>query len=247
MNHDPDELQACALCLQDRALLNSHIWSEFLYSEIYDEKHRAKMIDLSQMEPPKTIQKGIREPLLCDECETQLSGYESYSARVLRSIPNVDHSQAGTTLEVPDVDYHRFKLFQMSLLWRASVTTESMFSRVDLGPYEEELRQLLTAGDPGSKDDFGCLMGTICRPNVLASFTRSPVKMRIQGRIAYNFLLFGFHWFFVVARDSCLLPHAQYFIDTDNVLRLPVSGKTEESEVGFLAELLRDHSRVSKG
>ncbi len=63
----------CRLCLRDRPLRNSHIASEFLYRELYDEKHRAFQADALKGGAPSLIQKGLREPLLCTDCERDLN------------------------------------------------------------------------------------------------------------------------------------------------------------------------------
>jgi len=70
----------CKLCKKEAELRYSHILPEFLYSGVYDELHRTLEIT---PDDERTIQKGIREYLLCQKCETKLSRYETYAAKLL--------------------------------------------------------------------------------------------------------------------------------------------------------------------
>jgi len=78
-----DNNGVCRLCLKPSILRNSHILPEFLYSEVYDEKHRG--IAVSQ-ERDTVFQKELREYLLCQSCETKLSRYEKYAKETIEKI-----------------------------------------------------------------------------------------------------------------------------------------------------------------
>src|SRR5680860_660682 len=70
----------CKLCGTSAAIVKSHILPEFVYQNLYDPQHR--FLDLgSSNEKTLTIQqKGLRERLLCKDCEIKLCKYESYAA-----------------------------------------------------------------------------------------------------------------------------------------------------------------------
>ena len=62
-------VRACALCGSDlRPLRNSHIIPEFMYKAIYDDKHRHYLLSSLSGDADSGIQKGFREPLLCEVC-----------------------------------------------------------------------------------------------------------------------------------------------------------------------------------
>jgi hypothetical protein len=56
-----------------------------------------------------------------------------------------------------NVDYRLLKLFAIAVLWRASVSSHSFFSRVRLGPFEENAREMLLQRDPGDATTFATL------------------------------------------------------------------------------------------
>ena len=70
----------CALCLQARPLCDSHIIPPFLFESFCDEKER--LFVLSTKHQPQIEQKGFRDWLLCKECESRRSAWESYAARL---------------------------------------------------------------------------------------------------------------------------------------------------------------------
>jgi len=104
------------------------------------------------------IQKGWRERLLCRSCEGRFSQWEHWFAAFWKGAPdstlNNDPLGGGQIYARNGVEYGPFKLFHLSVLWRASVASREEFGTVSLGPYEEKLRRLLLAGDPGPDDHF---------------------------------------------------------------------------------------------
>jgi hypothetical protein len=150
----------CALCKRDEPLLNSHIVLEFLYRPHYDEKHRTLLFD--QRNAPSTmLQKGLRERLLCGECEGRLQVYEDYFARYwYKEQPPPDVLEAPEVI-LTDIDYSRFKLFVLSIAWRASVS--QLAPEMSFGPHEEPMRAMLISANAGSMEQYPIRAGGHCR------------------------------------------------------------------------------------
>src|SRR5438105_1743417 len=72
----------CALCLRERPLPRSQIVPEFMHGQMYDDKHRFFGISNIESKTNKLFQKGLREELLCADCEQHIGRYESYASRV---------------------------------------------------------------------------------------------------------------------------------------------------------------------
>src|SRR5690554_1024049 len=126
----------CLLCEESRELCNSHIIPEFVYKALYDDKHRFHTLSVSGSAPPSYGQKGLRERLLCASCETQLSVHERYVNLLFTGQTQINVSRKGSLIEVNGIDYRHFRLFGMSILWRAHVSNLPFFAAVDLGPHE---------------------------------------------------------------------------------------------------------------
>ena len=110
----------CKLCHFEKKLCQSHIIPESAYGSLYDDKHRFK--EVSNIQKKLTIhQKGLRECLLCDECEQRLNKYDSYFADLWYQNNAAPSNADQELICISDIEYHRFKLFHMSVLWRAGV------------------------------------------------------------------------------------------------------------------------------
>ena len=146
----------CKLCLQEKRLLNcSHIISDFTYQDLYDENHKINKIqDLSN--PMKFIRVSSGEydkGILCEECEQKIGKFENYAAVILfggniakkempRFISQVN-PHGVEYISIQNIDYRKFKLFLLSLLWRASISKRDYFKHVRLGKYEDEIRKMI--------------------------------------------------------------------------------------------------------
>jgi hypothetical protein len=49
-------------------------------------------------------------------------------------------------------------MFFISVLWRASVSSQHHFKGVSLGPFEEIARKMIFTNDPAQKDDFSVII-----------------------------------------------------------------------------------------
>jgi hypothetical protein len=117
--------------------------------------------------------------------------------------------QRGSRITIEGIDYARFKLFQLSILWRASVSTLEFFRLVSLGPHEERLRQMLSACDPGSPEEFGCVVVFAHdRGHDLSDTFFNPEPMRWAGRRMYKFFFAGAVWLYHCDRQPPA-PHLQ--------------------------------------
>ena len=151
----------CKLCLQPKELRRSHIIPEFCYKATYERTiHRATVL-LANPSGKTYVQKGFRDNLLCDDCEQFLNkNYENpfktfwYDGGALPDPVPAPTSPDVDLIMVTGLDYTTFKLFHLSILWRASVATGDRFNTISLGPYEEKVRQMLLNKDPGPVDHY---------------------------------------------------------------------------------------------
>ncbi|HYO46580.1 MAG TPA: hypothetical protein VEY33_07825 [Gemmatimonadota bacterium] len=116
----------CRLCGRFGKLCDSHIFSEFLYGPIYDETGHFIAASTNPRHQPRLMQKGIWGNLLCEECERRFNVHATYAADVLRKADSL-FGEHGESVEL-EVDFHSFRQFGMSLLWRAHHSPQHMFA-----------------------------------------------------------------------------------------------------------------------
>lgn len=198
-----DTTSTCALCLESADLKRSHIIPEFLYRQLYDEKHRFHVLSSLSDQRNGKEQKGLREQLLCEICEGRFSVWERYASLLLNGGIEITYRTEGNLIYLSGIDYQQFKLFQMSILWRAGISRLPFFKRVTLGPYQEELRKLLLLGEAGSPYRYGCLMfGLKHEGQALCDVIMEPSQTRLEGHRGYRFVFGGIVWVFFVTKHE---------------------------------------------
>jgi hypothetical protein len=234
----------CALCLQEKDLCQSHIFPEFFYRPMYDEKGRYFQISTSPTKRNVTRQKGIWEKILCRECEGQLSQLEDYARRVLYGGIEIVISEQPGKLIIHNMEYTKFKLFQMSLLWRAGVSKRPEFNKVSLGPHQERLRQRIFSGNPGAPYEYGCMI--ICTPSLpkeINDLIIPPECVRVDGHRRYRTMLGGMWWLFFVSGQMCDLEQRNLFLTPDG--RMPVFFEDNHS-VEFIRKFAAELKHAGK-
>jgi hypothetical protein len=217
----------CKLCQKESKLRYSHILPEFFYLPLYDDLHRAMSIPSDEKE--KLVQKGMREYLLCQECETKLSKYEGYAARLIPKIPNFPRDSSGLFVYSDDLDYKQFKLFQLSILWRASVSQSKMFAQVNLGSkHEERIRCMLHEEIPGRSSDYGCFMVTFPNPKKLSGIIWSPARVKLFGHNGYKLMTGNLMWYFFVTSHAPNAEFQNFFVQESGMLRVWLDMNGEE-------------------
>src|SRR3989338_1861754 len=193
----------CALCFADKELRNSHVIPEFMYDSLYDEIHRFHILSREPDERNHMKQKGLREPLLCETCEQLFSRYERYVSLLFHCGLELEYETHGRVVIVRNIDYAKLRLFQLSVLWRAGISTLSFFSQVKLGKHQEHLRRMLRAEDTGQTWQYGCLMFSLLHEGQLQTdLIIQPSWTRVDNVFAYRFVFGGYIWLFCVANHQ---------------------------------------------
>jgi hypothetical protein len=222
----------CALCLCERSLRRSHIIPEFLYKPLYGAAHRALTIhrDLPYI---RRIGRGLRERLLCGKCEKLIKKYEDYfKMRWYDTSPLPPDVPIGSNVMViGGLDYEQFKLFHLSILWRASVSSLDEFGEVSLGPHEERVRRMLLDADAGSIHEYRILATLLLRPGSRiphSGVMGIPERRRLDGRWAYTSVYAACAWHIFISSHAsqdldltALKPDGTMMIPMIDIRRIP--------------------------
>lgn len=235
----------CRLCLQNKELCESHLIPEFFYKPLYDFKHRFEVVKLLDGPQKQYLQKGTREKLLCSKCETKLSRLEDYARRLFYGGEEFLLSEEESKLVVRGIDYVRFKLFQLSVLWRAAVSNHNFFQGVKLAPgHEERLRKMLHTETPGEFYEYGCvLLGLRARNGTaMDQLMERPFSFRSDGHRCYRFLFGGHYWVFVVSKHTSAFLHKDFFLSEDGTLIVHLIPPEATGTVRKFARILKELS-----
>lgn len=234
----------CDLCLEDKSLKKSHIIPEFFYKPIYEEDPKRYFgVSTDSSERIDHRQKGIWDRLLCGDCEQHLSRWESYASTLLYQKAQVEEISVG--LRVVNVEYKTFKLFLLSLLWRAGATGRKEFSEVSLGPHEEKLRKMLIESEPGPPEKYGC-MPVLCPEykDLLQKMIISPDTVKVRAHHVVRFLLGGIFWNFFVSSHTPSIASENVFLTKNGDLTILAESEFTSDYIEQLYERWKDSGNL---
>lgn len=137
-------------------MIRAHVIPEFFYRDL---KQVDDLYHVAPGERPKRSPIGAYDAgILCSACDGQFSSYEAYASQFLKDTPEGGVAEFSMGVKagyaVSSYRYDLLKLFFLSVLWRASISTLPVFSKINLGPYEDKIREMLRAKSPGRSNDF---------------------------------------------------------------------------------------------
>jgi len=145
----------------------------------------------------RLVQQGLREHLLCDACEQYINtNFEiPFKQQWLDGRPLQSPWPSGQVQTI-QVDYPSFKLFHLSVLYRASISTLPTFSKISLGPHEGRIRNMLQKRDPGPSNEYPILGYAVIedRSSEIVPFVGLPVSVRQNGWRCCGLSYGGVQW-----------------------------------------------------
>lgn len=186
----------CKLCEIDKNLIQAHIIPRAFFVAVNpDPNNPSKIITNKKDIYPKKSRIGVYdENILCGECDGKFQKYDNYAISVFR-----DKSIAFENLVIEgkfsgyliNPDYKLLKLFFLSMLWRAGISTHIFYSQVCLGPHEKIIKEMLMSENPGSSSDYAVILGKFDEDPELVPIIH-PWKNRIENVLYYNFVFYGY-------------------------------------------------------
>ena len=159
----------CQLCGEDKKLIKAHITPKCLnrlIQELYPAEHMIKISKKPGTYPKRTPAGEYDDSILCAACDNHVLGsLDTYAGELLgkkiymntiTKYPIMNATQQYCI--IPEYDYSSLKLFFLSVLWRMSVSTRPSFTKVNLGPYEAQIRDMLLRKYPGPPETFSIVL-----------------------------------------------------------------------------------------
>jgi hypothetical protein len=234
----------CALCQSNSPLRDSHIIPEFLYKELYDELHRFHVVPFDASELERFKQKGFYEKLLCEACEQKFSVWEKHAKEAFCEGTGITIKQSGELFKLSNLNYHKFRLFLFSLLWRMDVSSQDFFKLVDLGgKHEKVLRLALLNENPLAPLEYPCLMSIVHNSGKLpfSQLSTQPIHMKSEGKHCHCVVISGMLFQFYVTNHSLPAIFADASINKKGEMRIAIN---EVQKIPFLAEYVSSLGHV---
>lgn len=197
-------MPTCCLCGLDKQLIKAHIIPRKLYEPIRQASSGSppgdqvpRMYAVGTTQKSKQSQSGAYDPnILRGNCDGDVIGpWDQYGQSLLLDSPQPenylpDNTGKPTAYKIDNFDYKKFKLFFMSILWRAEITNHQFFKHISLGPWEKKLRDMIHSQDPGTEHDFSVL--PFKYEGDFSEIMQNPSKQRQGGINFYRFRIPGY-------------------------------------------------------
>ena len=248
-SHEP-VIDKCRLCLETKELRFSHIISKFFFRKMRhgDPSNKAVYLSMGGEEGKvEYVQDTWQEYLLCVDCEARLEKYETYVSELLyhpkASAPK--HVDTDKKRILRGIQPEKFKLFQLSILWRAGVSSLSIFNRIRLTSDEQEfLRRVLLGVSPYLYEQFWCdLITYYDRAKLLKESVHVIIQPTFEirkGQVFYHFVFGGYVWSFYMRNLRPKAAKVMNFRDNGKYI-VP---KQDFFKIGVIHETIKEAARM---
>lgn len=149
-----------------------------------------------------TLQNGIKQHSFCEVCEQHFNKHfeTPFLEQWVRASPLPDPWRMND-VHWAKFDYSAFKLFHLSVLFRASVCSLPTFSDVPLGPHEERIRKMLLTCDAGTQSEYPIFGYAVIHHenHQLIRMVSRAGKSRINGHRCWGIMYGGVQWWISVS------------------------------------------------
>jgi hypothetical protein len=246
----------CQYCGNERRLVDAHIVpAAFCREMLAPGETTLYVMAMDPEQRPKRLPVGpYDQRILCRDCEDRFEKLDDYAARLL--IRGRETAFRKEMLEQSEIyvceqfDYARLKLFVLSVLWRASVSTLSFYNRVALGSRLARVGEMLDRSDPGVPEELGFILTrwvAVPGKNLPPKFLASPVKREYDGAQCVKLYLAYFVAEVCISPGGFREPFSDLVVAPDRpitAIGLPLSGS---SDVGVFHQTLLKQWRPGGG
>ena len=185
----------CKLCGENKKLIKSHIIPEGFYRPLRSGSMIPEIHSNINGVFPKRSPIGIYDKsILCEKCDKYIGLWDGYAQQLLiQDFSEELAVQKGNTkaaYKIDNFDYKQLKLFFLSILWRASISSQPFYSRIQIGSHERILKEMITAEDPGEPYDYAVSLAKFSDPSLIAML--DPHKKSFDGINYCQFYITGF-------------------------------------------------------
>lgn len=246
---------ACKLCLQEKNCIKAHIIPESFFRII--KRDGKPILILSPKDFQSKTHIGIYDKnLVCEDCEKLFSPWDNYAHSFLVANFSKDKSiidgDKVFAYVIECFDYHKLKLFFISILWRASASNHKYFSNIKTGPFEDKLKEMILNNDPGDKNRFSIIITKFDNESIGTAML-NPHKEKLEEINYYSFYLGGFKVFIKVDKRDSSEFMKDFILTPDGPLYVVVRDFRGSSEfklmkkIARLNESRRKQSLIKKG
>jgi hypothetical protein len=173
----------------------------------------------------------FEKDILCLHCErVKLSQLDNYGNRVLFGDQKSNDLFKTTVLEYPDMkvceiqnfDYAKFKLFLLSVLWRAHISRHAFFEHINLGKKGNVVMEAILTKNSDLCDDVKIsILGLMFNRNKPYKMVAKPRHIITETIDVYSFVIYGIVYNFIYKDDNHLFRLGENILEPNHSLKIP--------------------------
>lgn len=234
---------ACKLCLQEKKCVESHIIPESFFRLIKENGKPILILPDKIEKYPEKSHTGIYDKnLVCEDCEKLFSPLDNYGHSFLvANFPKdkvfVDEDTV-LAYVIENFDYHKLKLFFISILWRASASSNKHFYHINTGPFEDILKKMILNNDPGDKNYFSVILTKFDNQSI-ATAMLNPQREKLEEINYYSIYLGGFKVFIKIDNREASELMKNFMLAPNSPLYVVIRDFRESSEFKIMQKIAR--------
>lgn len=187
----------CRLCGSKARLVDSHVVPRALHLDMarYAGSDEAMRIYSDRLTHQPRSQTGVYGQFVCEDCEATFHPWDECGIAWVREYRDGDRGEPllgdrrrGFSTQT---GYTNFKLWIMSLLWRAHACEHDLYARIDLGDkWAEELADCLRNRDPKTPE-YVAVCASWFNEEVGKHYMADPHPERYEGVNHVRFYVYG--------------------------------------------------------
>ena len=183
----------CKGCNQEKKLIKAHIIPEAFFVGLRDNGKSPLLVTDTGSYPERAPIGVYDKTILCHDCEQRFQDIDSYGQDLLlkQQHKNIEKNGSIVGYEIQGVDYDLVKLCFISILWRASISTQMFYSHVTLGRFEDIAKKHIWSRASGAPEEFSFLLAKFTDEK-FGTAMLDPHRERWEGINYYRFYLFGY-------------------------------------------------------
>lgn len=237
----------CKFCSNESALIKAHVIPAGFFRRIQQGKENLKMMTNKADEHTKKAPLGVYDKtIVCSKCESIWQKWDDYAQQLLADEPLNGqaryHNNEKIGYVVDNFEYKKLKLFFISMVWRASVSSNQFFSKVSLGQFEDIAKQHIETSDLGGSEDFSVTLAKFNHP--LAKSTLDPHDDKHSDVNYVRFYLAGYIAYIKVDNKPTPMPLSQCAIAENRPLYIVCRDFTKSKELNLIKKLIAGNQQT---
>lgn len=214
----------CKLCLKSGELVDSHVIPAALHQDVQRELESKEPMRLVTERLPYEPRSptGVYGQFLCRACKSSFHPFDEEGIRYIRLYREEENRNrpygTGELAFETFTDYRKFKLWILSLVWRAHHCNHHFYHRIDLGLQESRIRNLIRESNPGDSRTYSVAASVFNEP-LARWWIGDPHPEQYDGINHIRFYIYG-GFTFIIKIDLADSPEAiaPVILDENGVL-----------------------------